>query len=251
MNLATQSHAAILASFEALAEYVDGGYTHRAPGVVTIVCGVDHPGFNAACAQTKAVGRAAVDDEIQRLETSGHPYSVLLPGEASAAQAASFAAAGLTREDPIPVMTAVEPSGVGWPDDLTIDTGAEAITRHRQLLVDVFAMSHAVVDPVVSGPLWDDEEVFTVVGLDGEVTVTTALAIRVGDGTGVFNVGTHPDYRGRGYGAAATAAVTDQAFAAGAKFATLQSSEMGISVYESLGFKHLMDHERWSVPTDV
>jgi predicted GNAT family acetyltransferase len=47
------------------------------------------------------------------------------------------------------------------------------------------------------------------------------------------------EHRGRGYGAALTAAAAQGGFASGADLAWLQSSAMGLSVYRRLGFREV------------
>jgi ribosomal protein S18 acetylase RimI-like enzyme len=69
--------------------------------------------------------------------------------------------------------------------------------------------------------------------------VSTALAVRTGDAVGIYNVGTPAADRGQGYGGAVTSRAVESAFADGATFAYLQSSELGFSVYERLGFRHV------------
>jgi len=71
--------------------------------------------------------------------------------------------------------------------------------------------------------------------LDGVPVATSALCLGPKLG-GVYHVATLPPARGRGVGAAITAAPMRDAKAAGRKTATLQASEMAIGVYRSLGF---------------
>ena len=79
--------------------------------------------------------------------------------------------------------------------------------------------------------------------VDGEA-VTTAMGSTNGDYVGIFAVATLTQHRGLGYGAAITAHTVLDGFKSGASFAYLQSSAMGLKVYERLGFRTL---ERWSV----
>lgn len=78
--------------------------------------------------------------------------------------------------------------------------------------------------------------------LDGEPVSTSALCLgpRIG---GIYHVVTLPQARGRGVGAAITAAPMRDTIAAGRRIASLQSSEMAVNVYRSLGFVACCDLE--------
>jgi ribosomal protein S18 acetylase RimI-like enzyme len=54
---------------------------------------------------------------------------------------------------------------------------------------------------------------------------------------GLYLIATVPEARRRGIGAAVTRALSDHAFAAGARFVTLQASGMGEAIYRRLGFE--------------
>lgn len=59
---------------------------------------------------------------------------------------------------------------------------------------------------------------------------------------GVHNVYVPPSSRGRGYGAALTAAAIEAGRAAGATAACLQATELGFPVYERMGFRRVDDY---------
>lgn len=81
----------------------------------------------------------------------------------------------------------------------------------------------------------DDVRIF-LVDLDGR-PAGTAMAIRTGDVSGVYAVETLHDARRRGVGTAATWATIGAARAWGARSVALQSSAMGLGVYEAIGFR--------------
>ena len=66
--------------------------------------------------------------------------------------------------------------------------------------------------------------------------VATALGVLTHDGVSIANVATVLDMRGRGIGRAVTLATMHAGREAGGRIAVLESSEMGLGVYERLGF---------------
>lgn len=78
--------------------------------------------------------------------------------------------------------------------------------------------------------------------LDGVPVATSAMCLGPTIG-GIYHVGTLPEARGRGVGAAITAAPMRDAAAAGREAASLQASEMAVSVYRSIGFVECGDLE--------
>jgi GNAT superfamily N-acetyltransferase len=112
--------------------------------------------------------------------------------------------------------------------------------------VDVFATGFSIPEPAKA--VWRD--VYTrldtwrhFVGvLDGKPVATTSLCLG-GEIGGIFHVVTLPEARGRGVGAAITAAAVRDAARAGCRVAALQASEMAVSVYRSIGFDVVCDLE--------
>jgi ribosomal protein S18 acetylase RimI-like enzyme len=76
--------------------------------------------------------------------------------------------------------------------------------------------------------------------LDGEPVATVSL-VTAGGVAGIYNVATIEAARGRGVGAAMTAAAIRHGADRGFTIATLQASTMGRGVYERLGFRFVCD----------
>jgi hypothetical protein len=96
--------------------------------------------------------------------------------------------------------------------------------------------------------LLDDDDVRGFVAeLDGQ-PVGTSIAIRTGDVTGVYAVGTAVSARRRGVGAAATWAVVEAARSWSSWVVVLQSSEMGFRLYEAMGFRTVGRFAEFSPP---
>ena len=156
---------------------------------------------------------------------------------------------GMHEDEPIPLMAMPSPTealkraadvpkleiGVIDPSDAQL---------HGLIAAEGFQVPAEMFDSFAKPSVLAQPGMRTYVGkVDGR-PVTTAICVRIDDYAGIFDVATPPAYRGRGYGAAVTARATLDGFDSGATFAFLQSSPMGLAVYERLGFRTL---ETWSV----
>jgi ribosomal protein S18 acetylase RimI-like enzyme len=81
---------------------------------------------------------------------------------------------------------------------------------------------------------------------DGNTPVAVACSFVSGTSGGVYFVGTPPEHRGRGAGAAVTAYVTNEAIARGATSVSLQSSPIGLRIYARLGFTQCDSYRRFT-----
>ena len=87
-----------------------------------------------------------------------------------------------------------------------------------------------------------------VIGLLDGVPVASASVMVAGGAAGIYNVATLEPARGRGIGAAMTAAVVRRGAARGLSLATLQASDMGRPIYERLGFRFVCDLVPYGTP---
>jgi GNAT superfamily N-acetyltransferase len=138
----------------------------------------------------------------------------------------------------------------GWvapppPDGLTIELTQDAATFHEAM--DVMFESFEMPRDVQ--PLFEERFGGYSYGprpasrtflarLDGR-PIATSLGALLDGVVAIYNVATVADARRRGAGSAVTAAAIADAQAHGATAAILESSEMGRSVYERLGFREV------------
>ena len=242
------SHATLIHCLASMCEHIDDGSAWEKNGAYGCISTIPHATLNGPILETVAIAPSAIRDAIERSIEAGYPFSVIAPGTLSESHHAVLAEYGLTAEEQIPVMTATKAIDAPWPDELELVDGDDAYETHITMVSDVFSMPRSWVETLVARSAYDGDDQYAVVGtIDGE-PVTTGLAVRQGSGVGVFNIATTDDQRGKGYGAAATAAVTNHWFDRGASYATLQSSEMGRSVYRRIGFRYILTHRRWWEP---
>jgi ribosomal protein S18 acetylase RimI-like enzyme len=100
-------------------------------------------------------------------------------------------------------------------------------------------------------PITDLEEPDGAPGLTGWVMIQGDAAVagawsflHKGD-CGIYTIGTLPEWRRRGLARALTEHVLADAHHRGARTATLQSTRMGLPLYESLGFEPVGRYEEW------
>ncbi len=150
---------------------------------------------------------------------------------------------GLTHRETLPGMVVrpaelTPPAGDGLAINLIDD---DDVVTANTVLATSFGAPRELFDLFAAVCAALDEATCYVGRVDGEI-VATALGITVGGVTGVFNVATAAEHRGRGHGATLTARVVEDGFASGAELAYLQSSEMGHGVYRRLGFRDVEEY---------
>lgn len=127
------------------------------------------------------------------------------------------------------------------PDGFRLEQATDAAGLHafRQGFVDAYQL------PDWAGKSWEDATTdlgisdapwAMYVGQLDDRPVAINILVLGGGVAGVFGVGTVAEYRGRGIGTAVTLQPLLDARDAGMRFGALFSSELGMSVYERLGF---------------
>lgn len=129
------------------------------------------------------------------------------------------------------------------PEGVTLEPVRDARTLRdwARTLTTVFEMpdfvEHAFVEAYAALGLTVSQPVLHYLArLDGQSVATSSLFVEAGV-AGIYNVAVLPAIRGRGIGGVITLAPLLDARAAGYRVGILQSSEMGYSIYERLGFE--------------
>lgn len=188
---------------------------------------------------------SGIADSIREVEERGLPCGVQVRADRHSGIEEEAARLGLTARWPMPGMTASADELAHTENpDLEI-----ARVQDEEGLAEAARVAAAAGGaPVESMLVLFAPELLELPGfavhlgrLDGEA-VTVAMAYQTDDDVGIFNVGTPPKHRRRGYGGAITAHAAHEAFEDGANLAWLQTTEMGEPVYRSLGFRHVEMH---------
>lgn len=189
---------------------------------------------------------AFVDDMVRRPERavaaaesyfSGLPFAVVF-SEGHVELALACENAGLRRDDTIPGMALSPLPHVAMDPALAIEPVTyEMLPTFVDVFCRCFELPHEMATRIITPDYLDTECSHDVVAfVDGEPVACASTYESMGV-AGVFNVGTLPSHRGNGYGEAVTWAVMQQAKKRGCHTAVLQSSDMGLGVYQRMGFQ--------------
>jgi GNAT superfamily N-acetyltransferase len=227
-----------IGSFRKLAQHVSQGETHEEGSIFSFSTGLPLSAFNG-CIVTQDVSSADLATSAAWVAAHDVPFRVWI---------AETLAAGLAE---VPASYGLEPAPVLYPgmvlhpipDAPILAAGVHVVPIFESSLDEFLAvleegglraeLAHRLISPSFAA----DPDVQLFVGtLEGK-PVGTSIAIRSGDASGVYNVGTLSQARRRGIGSAVTWAAVGAGRAWGCDTIVLQSSVMGLSIYAEMGFR--------------
>lgn len=134
----------------------------------------------------------------------------------------------------LPSISAIPPA----PDGLEVRLASTPsdLVDFRDLTTRGFEMPAEVSAAMIADSLLDDPAIAIVIGSVAGTPVSCALVSITGTTAGIYNVGTPPEFRRHGYGAAVTWAAIEEGARRGCDHSILQASEMGAPVYRAMGF---------------
>jgi predicted GNAT family acetyltransferase len=140
---------------------------------------------------------------------------------------------------------------VAAPDGLTIrQLAPDEAELHVMTAAAGFGAPEHVFRHLVTHSSLSLPGVRAYLGEAGDHPVTTGIGMAQRGSVGIFNIATPPEHRGRGYGAAVTARAVADGLGGGSRYAYLQSSPDGFSVYLRLGFRTVEEWRCWLSPPD-
>lgn len=210
--------------------------------------GVAVPTLNGVFAYGDDADREAASGLLERVAAAEVPHCLQLAPGCSGELRELGKGRGMRREVDVPLM--VLPSERELPrldqDDLVIEVlDPEQAVVHAELAAAGFQAPADVFLGLMTPAVIGRPGVRTYVGKVAGEPVVTGVGICLENHVGVFNVATLPAHRRRGYGAMITGRAVRDGFDRGARWAWLQSSPDGYSVYEKLGFTTLESWECW------
>jgi ribosomal protein S18 acetylase RimI-like enzyme len=236
-------HRALEAAAECLYARFEGGrFERRSDFVVALLPAIPIAQFNGVWVSKDSDAAAAgLGDAIAEVEASGSQPSVQVRSgfERTRQAALEF---GLTHAERIPGMVVRPGELVGARAELDIGLIAEhEVDATTELLAASFEAPIELLGRFMAVVRQMEEARWYVGRFEGAI-VSTAVVNTLDGATGIYNVATPREFRGRGYGSALTARAVREGFEAGSVFAFLQSSTIGHGVYRRLGFRDVEDY---------
>ena len=237
-DLVSIADESFIASFRKLAQHVAQGETHEEGSIFSFSTGLPLSGFNG-CVVTRKAPAAELAACVGWVAAHDVPFRVWV---------AQKLAAGLAE---VPVSYGLEPAASLYPgmvlhpipDAPTLAAGVDVVPIFEPILdefigvLEESGLRGELARRLISQSLASDPDVRLFVGRLDERPVGTSIAIRNGDASGVYNVGTLPEARRRGVGSAVTWAAVEAGQAWGCDTVVLQCSVMGLSMYADMGFR--------------
>jgi hypothetical protein len=239
---------ALTRTFEDLASSIDEAWTSLGSGCSAFFFNLSIPLFNSVLVQS----RDASDEEIavlhDRIKSTGLPYSIQTRPGLESRVSALVAEEGLVRRRfDIPIMVASDEALMSSASSPALDIrviAPDEISVYLETLATGYSMPIQIAEQLITPGIFALSGVRLYLGELHGTPVATGLGMTGHGAVGVFNISTIESERGKGFGAAITSRCAIDGFNDGAHVAYLQSSEMGESVYEGIGFTTT---ERWAV----
>jgi GNAT superfamily N-acetyltransferase len=240
-----------IGSYRKLVDHSPSG-TMRAFGAVTaFTTGLPFGLFNG-CIVVEQADPADLDAALDWIAGLDVPYRVWIREEFGSGLRHVSLRRGMEEEErlfPAMILEPV-PDPPGLPLDVSVRRvdGPVDLEEHRAVHIQS-GMTADMVRRMFPDSLAEDPEVRLFTAYLDKRPVGTSLAIRTGDVSGVYAVGTLPEARGRGVGTAATWAAVAAGKAWGCTAIALQSTEIGLSVYRRMGFRTVVRYLTFARPT--
>ncbi|WP_435365401.1 GNAT family N-acetyltransferase [Haloarchaeobius sp. DYHT-AS-18] len=243
------ANANMAAAFARLSDHTPTGSSRTVGELTAITTGVPVPFFNPVFV-FEPPARDDLSRAVSWMAEQDVPFRVTVAEPAVDATNSLAADLGLERTgDPQPGMVLASLDEIPRADDLVdieVVTDAGGLDAFVAVTAAAFGMPEPVARQVAPESMLADETIEILVGrVDGD-PAASGLLVRSGDVAGVYNIGVTEAFRRRGVGEAMTWAVLRAGREAGGTVGALQSSEMGYSVYERMGFETVVTYHSFS-----
>ena len=227
-----------VSSFRKLAQHVSQGETYEEASIFSFATGLPLSGFNG-CVVTQEAPSAALASSVAWVAAHDVPFRVWVAEKFAASLAEVPARYGLEPASSLYPGMVLHPI----PDAPRLSEGVDVVPISEPSLdefigvLEESGLRAELARRLISPSFAADPDVQLFVGKLDERPVGTSIAIRSGNASGVYNVGTLPHARRHGVGSAVTWAAVGAGRDWGCDTIVLQSSVMGLSMYADMGFR--------------
>lgn len=248
------ARAGFVDAWRLMAEHLPHGAWKEHDGLALAATGLALASVNPVMAlRAPADPEAALAVAREFYAEQNVPWMLYAAGDAAAALAPAAKAAGMTPDDPEPALILDLPANSA-PDTLPeLDI---QVVRDEAGLRDYVAIASAAFGTTPDTlAIWANPDLLDTLGLtfylgflDGRPVTTSALFAQHGIAT-VNMVSTIPEYRRRGLAEAMTRHAAMVGLQKGCTASYLHASEMGLSLYQRMGYRPLVTYQTWTNPS--
>lgn len=229
--------------------HLPGHVLHEVDGVVVCLTGLDDDEQNTALIEREPEDAADALLEAEGVfRAHGRSFGIDIERSRHPDVDAALRAMGLEMVATRPAMAVraqdLEPAQVPEGVEIVRVTDPELLSDLVDVEVGAFETDRAVAEGLLAPSQLSLPNVRLYAALADGRAVAQAVTNTQAGAVGVFGVATLPEHRRRGIGTAITAFAIDDVREE-ADLAWLQSSEMGRSLYERMGFRSVSDWDVW------
>lgn len=246
-QLVSAANQSYLGSYRTLVRHCPDGEIREAGGVFAFATGLPVSQFNG-CVVVEPAIPSEFGTALDWLAGLGLPHRLWVSEELTTRLGGVAVAHGYERGMwPYPGMVLDRVSVPAEPSaGVTVEpVGESGLDEYHQVFVAhgrPVELASQMFPPAFAA----DPDIQLFIGrLEGQA-VGTAVAIRTGDVSGVYAVGTLPAARRRGVGSALTWAAVAAGRAWGCDTIVLQASEMGFPMYAAMGFRTVVRYTQFT-----
>jgi len=184
-----------------------------------------------------------LSEAVSVLRSAGLPFVVHIRRDLGATVLTAAEALQLRQVGVLPGMALSLPVDIPTLPDLEIGRVGDPASYEAFIAVGAegFEMPAELVADIMPATLFDEDAVRAYVASADGHAVATSVGIQIERALGIFNVATRPASRGAGFGTAVSWHAIEHADP-GTSMAVLQSSEMGLGLYERMGFRTVVEY---------
>ncbi len=252
-DLASVADTNFFGAWAALCAAIPRGFAVEDGELLFVSCGIPYPFFNSAFAvRTSSEPAEAVARTLAFFGERGLPFQLRLRSGADRPLEVAATAAGLRNDRNLPGMALHPlPRPASIPSGLEIRESHDAgdLGDHAAVCAGGFGMPLDWAQQLTPIELLAIPGQHLYVGyMDGRPVCSSALFFD-GVAAGVYNVATLGPWRRRGLGEAMTWHAITAGADAGAEIAILQATDMGLPVYERMGFRVVSPYRVFELPS--